>query len=125
MGTMRFMGQVLGTAMIGVGIITASVVFLVLGAILFIFHSIIASIVTVTWISVSTGEVVGTSVEGGWTGLVIALVIIYVGVWLLSLVWPFAEWVLVLVAPFVVFNITMSKIKEDKETIRENAEITV
>lgn len=111
MGMMRLLGQTIGTVMIGVGIITASVVFLVVGAILFIFHSIIASIVTVTWISVSTGKVVGTSVEGGWTGLVIALVIIYVGIWLLSLVWPFAEWVLVLVAPFVVFYNTMSKIR--------------
>lgn len=114
MGSMRFMGQAFGTAIISVAIVTATAFFVVVGVALFILHSILASIVTVAWVSVSTGRVVGTSVSGGWTGLCLALVVIYVGVWLLSLVWPFAEWILVLIAPFVVFYYTMSQ--EEEET---------
>lgn len=114
MGSMRFMGQAFGTAIISVAIVAATAFFVVAGVALFILHSILASIVTVAWVSVSTGRVVGTSVSGGWTGLCLALVVIYVGVWLLSLVWPFAEWILVLIAPFVVFYYTMSQ--EEEET---------
>ena len=107
MGIMRFMGQTLGSVMVSVGIIVAVVFFVAVGAILFIMNSIVASFVTVAWVSVSTGRVVGTTIGGGWTGLVLALVAIYLGVWLLSLAWPFAEWILVLIAPFVVFCYTM------------------
>lgn len=114
MGSMRFMGQAFGTAIISVAIVAATAFFVVAGVALFILHSILASIVTVAWVSVSTGRVIGTSVSGGWTGLCLALVVIYVGVWLLSLVWPFAEWILVLIAPFVVFYYTMSQ--EEEET---------
>lgn len=114
MGSMRFMGQAFETAIISVAIVAATAFFVVAGVALFILHSILASIVTVAWVSVSTGRVVGTSVSGGWTGLCLALVVIYVGVWLLSLVWPFAEWILVLIAPFVVFYYTMSQ--EEEET---------
>ncbi len=117
MGSMRFMGQAFGTAMVSVAIVAVAAFFVVVGAVLFILNSILASIVTVTWVSVSTGRVVGTSVSGGWTGLILAGVVIYVVVWLLSLVWPFAEWILVLIAPFVVFNYTMSQQEEDKAAI--------
>jgi hypothetical protein len=117
MGSMRFMGQAFGTAMVSVAIVAVAAFFVVVGTALFILHSILASIVTVTWVSVSTGRVVGTSVSGGWTGLILAGVVIYVVVWLLSLVWPFAEWILVLIAPFVVFNYTMSQQEEDKAAI--------
>lgn len=109
MGLMRLFGQFMGSVMISVGTVLASVVLLLVGALIIVLYGFISSIHTIVWVSVNTGRVIGTSVGGVGVGLLIGFGFIYLIVWLFSFLWPFIEWVLILSIPFIVYRYSRTR----------------
>ena len=109
MGLMRLLGQFMGSVMISVGTVLASVVLLLVGALIIVLYGFISSIHTIVWVSVNTGRVIGASVGGVGVGLLIGFGFIYLIVWLFSFLWPFIEWVLILSIPFIVYRYSRTR----------------
>ncbi len=108
MRSMRIFGKLAGSLLIGAGVSLGSVLMVILGAIYFVLYVTVTSIHTVVWVSVSTGRVVGSTITGGFAGLLLSFLALYGISLLLDFIWPLIEWVLIVAAPCIVYAITLN-----------------